>query len=150
MMMQKYLLVILLAGSLYSGYGQSARDSVAIRALLEKESATWRSGDIQGHADCWVIQPYSRILISLGDGRAIDIPPAMMIQPPADMVGEGGHAILTNFRMSIQGNNAWVSHDEESVSKEGVSSFSYEIRLLEKIKGQWKLVGQSIHIYKSQ
>jgi hypothetical protein len=50
--------------------------------------------------------------------------------------------------MSINGNSAWVSHDEESTTAEGKKTFSYEIRMLEKIKGEWKLVGQSIHIYK--
>jgi hypothetical protein len=52
--------------------------------------------------------------------------------------------------MSINKNNAWVSHDELSTDAEGKRTWSYEIRLLEKIKGQWKLVGQSLHIYKRE
>jgi hypothetical protein len=64
------------------------------------------------------------------------------------MTGKGGYAINTNYRMSIQKNTAWVSHQEESVSAEGKRTYSYEIRMLEKIKGKWKLVGQSIHMYK--
>jgi hypothetical protein len=47
--------------------------------------------------------------------------------------------------MNVSGDNAWVSHDEESTSTEGVTTYTYEIRLLEKIDGEWKLVGQSIH-----
>jgi hypothetical protein len=31
---------------------------------------------------------------------------------------------------------------------DGKKSYSYEIRILEKIDGQWKLVGQSIHLYR--
>jgi len=57
-------------------------------------------------------------------------------------------AILTNHKIGITGNSAWASHDEESISKEGKSTFSYEVRLLEKINGAWKLVGQSVHQYK--
>jgi hypothetical protein len=52
--------------------------------------------------------------------------------------------------MSINQNSAWVSHDELSTDAEGKRTWSYEIRLLEKIKGQWKLVGQSLHIYKRE
>ena len=127
---------------------QNDKDSIAIQQLLEKESATWRSGDIKGHADCWHIQPYSRILISTGDGTVLDIPPNVMINPPANNIGQGGTSVNNDYRMSIHGNNAWVSHQEESMAIDGVKTFSYEIRILEKIEGQWKLVGQSIHVYK--
>lgn len=127
---------------------QQAKEEAAIRHLLEKESATWRSGDVKAHADCWHIQPYSRILVSTGDSNVLDLPPDLMVHPPAGIMGKGGSSVNTNYKMSIHGNNAWVSHNEESVSKDGVKSYSYEIRMLEKINGQWKLVAQSIHIYK--
>jgi len=31
-----------------------------------------------------------------------------------------------------------------------VKTYSHEIRLLEKINGNWKLVGQTIHVYKTE
>ena len=62
----------------------------------------------------------------------------------------GGFAVNSNYKMSIHGNNAFVSHDEISTTKDGKKSLSYEIRLLEKINGEWKLVGQSIHIDKNK
>lgn len=123
-------------------------DEIAITGLLERESATWRAGDIKAHAACWHIQPYSRILVSIGDSVLYDVPPQMMITPAANMVGKGGTAINKNIKMNIAGGHAWVSHDEESTSKDGVKTYSAEFRILEKIGGQWKLVAQSIHIYK--
>ncbi len=125
------------------GYCQSEEE--AIIALLEKESATWRSGDVEAHASCWAIRPYSRILVSTQDGTSIDVPPAIMLNPPANMIGNGGTSKNSNYKMNVSGNHAWVSHDEKSTTKEGVTSYTYEIRILEKIDGQWKLVGQSIH-----
>ncbi len=119
----------------------------AIKKLLEKESATWRSGDIKAHADCWKIQPYSRILVSTTDGHTYDVPPDNMIHPSPNSMGKGGSSINTNYKMSIHGDNAWVSHNEESVTKDGKKSYSYEMRILEKTDGEWKLVGQSIHLY---
>ena len=143
----KVLLIVFFTGIILSGFSQT-NDSLAIKQLLEKESATWRSGDVKGHADCWQVQPYSRILVSTGDSTVFDVPAAIMINPPTGMMGKGGTAVNSNYKMSIHGDNAWVSHNEESTSAEGQKSYSYEIRLLEKINGQWKLVGQSIHIYK--
>jgi hypothetical protein len=68
----------------------------------------------------------------------------------AENMGNGGFAVNSNYKMSISNSNAWVSHDEISTDKDGKRTWSYEIRLLEKIKGKWKLVGQSLHIYKRE
>lgn len=121
-------------------------DTTAIQQLLEKESATWRSGDFQAHSDCWHIQPYSRILVSDTKGQTVDVPPALMKDPSVKM-GDGGSSSNSNYKMSIQGEHAWVSHEEVSIARDGQKTYSHEIRILEKIKGDWKLVGQSIHQY---
>jgi hypothetical protein len=71
-----------------------------------------------------------------------------MLTPPKDMMGKGGNSERTNYTFSIHGDNAWVSHDEISTSAEGSKSYSHEIRILEKVNGEWKLVAQSIHVYK--
>ncbi len=140
-------ILFLISTITFNTYSQKAEES-AIKQLLEKESATWRSGDSKAHAACWTIQPYSRIIVSTLDGNVIDVPPDIMINPPADMIGKGGSSINTNYKMNISGNNAWVSHNEESTAQDGTKTFTYEFRILEKIKNQWKLVGQSIHAYK--
>jgi hypothetical protein len=127
---------------------QQTDDTTAIKNLLQKESATWRAGDVKGHADCWFIEPYSRVLVSTPDGSFIDVPPANMINPPAGSMGKGGSAVQTNLKISIHGNDGWVSHDEISTRADGTKSYSSEFRMLEKINGEWKIVAQSIHAYK--
>jgi hypothetical protein len=147
----KWKLALILIISLTAfAYSQQMDEETAIKILLEKESATWRAKDVQGHTDCWYIQPYSRILVSLPNGQTIDVPPTAMQNEKPETMGNGGFAVNSNYKMSINQNNAWVSHDELSTDAEGKRTWSYEIRLLEKIKGQWKLVGQSLHIYKRE
>ncbi len=126
------------------------KESESIKRLLEKESATYRSGDSKAHASCWQIQPYSRILVSSVDGKTMDIPPALMTKITEDNIGPGGSSSNSNYKISILKNSAWVSHDEISIAKDGKKTYSYEIRILEKIKNKWKLVGQSIHAYKTE
>jgi hypothetical protein len=133
-----------------TGYSQKKKESELIIQLLERESASWRARDSKGHSDCWYIQPYSRILVSTPKGETFDVPPEAMMNTKPEAMGNGGFAVNTNYKISINGKTAWVSHDEESTAKDGKKTFSYEIRLLEKIKNKWKLVGQSIHIYKSE
>lgn len=121
-------------------------EAAAIRQLLEKESATWRAGDFKSHSECWHIQPYSKILVSTSQGQVYDVPPTLM-QDPNTKMGNGGSSENSNYQMSIHGDHAWVSHDEVSFDKNGVKTMSHEIRILEKVHGQWKLVAQSIHQY---
>lgn len=139
------LSLILLSGCWLAGCRQPSDDTAAIKHLLEKEAATWRAGDVAGHAACWHLQPYSRVLVSTADGQALDIPPAQMLASSPAM-GQGGAAVNTNYKLHVAGNTAWVSHDEESTARNGQKTYSYELRLLEKLDGQWKLVGQSIHL----
>ncbi|SHM39399.1 endo-arabinase [Flavobacterium xinjiangense] len=148
--MKSHLTFYLLIAISLTGYSQNKEESEMIKKLLEKESATWRAQDSKGHSDCWYIQPYSRILVSTPKGETFDVPPAAMMNTKPEAMGNGGFSVNTNYKMSINGKTAWVSHDEESTAKDGKKTFSYEIRLLEKIKNKWKLVGQSIHIYKSE
>src|ERR1022692_2478281 len=104
---------------------QKINEYAAIKRLLEKESATWRNGDTIAHANCWEIQPYSRVLVSTTAGKVIDVPPQLMIHPPPNSFGKGGSSVNSNYRMSIHGDYAWVSHDEMSVSPDGTKAYSY-------------------------
>jgi len=130
---------------------KAAKDeSENIKQLLEKESATWRSGDSKAHASCWYIQPYSKILISTADGDCFDVPPNKMTEISENNSAPGGSSINTNYKISINKKTAWVSHDEVSTAQNGSKTYSHEIRLLEKINNEWKIVGQSIHAYKPE
>jgi hypothetical protein len=127
-----------------------AEDEAAIKAVIEKETATWQSGDTKAHADCWQVQPYGRIFVTRPDGTTIDRLPNFMINPPVGLMGGGGSSVNTNYRISINGNTAWSSHDQETTAKDGKKASSLEMRMLEKINGAWKIVGESIHHLKTK
>ncbi len=125
----------------------SKNQTAEIKALIEKECATYRNGDALAHANCWHIQPYSRVLVSTKEGVTIDVPPSSMIQTDPKSLGNGTYSI-SNLKISIKGKSAWVSHDEVSTPKDGIASYSYEMKMLEKIDHEWKIVGLSVHVYK--
>lgn len=150
-MKHTFLFIILLTANMCSTVSiDPTKEAEAIKKVLEKESATWRSGDVKAHAECWHIQPYSRILVSLPDGTVLDVPPDAIINPKQDDADLGGTSVNSDYKFSIHGDQAWVSHQEESTAKDGKKTYSYEIRILEKIEGDWKLVGQSIMIKKPE
>jgi hypothetical protein len=144
--MKRTLTLCLLLISAFA-HSQINNDSIAIVKLLEKAAITFRAGDAKAYADCWHIQPYSIILISTTDGKALSIPAQALAQPSSSM-GQGGFAIATNYRMSIHNDNGWTSFDEISTAKDGTKTYSYEMWMVEKINGEWKLVAASMHFYK--
>ena len=143
----KRLQIYCLIAFLFYGCTPDVDDNIAIKKLLEKESATWRSGDAKGHADCWNIEPGTSVLVSTADGRAFDVPVDKITNPAPGSMGKGGRAENSNYKISIEGNMAFVTHKELSYTTDNSKSYSYEMRILKKINGEWKLVAQSIHLY---
>lgn len=145
----KYILTLCLLLVYIYGHAQTGSDSIAIVKLLEKAAVTFRSGDTKAYADCWHVQPCSVLLISSADGKALTIP-AGALGKPSSAMGQGGYATVTNYRMSIHGDNGWTSFDEISTARDGTKTYSYELWMVEKINEEWKLVGGSLHFYKQQ
>lgn len=143
----KFALILCLLLTYTFAHSQTNNDSVAIVKLLDKAAVTYRSGDGQGYANCWHVQPYSVLFISTADGKMITIP-AENLGKPSAAAGQGGFATTLNYRMSIHGNSGWTSFDEISNAKDGTKTYSTELWMVEKINGEWKLVAASMHFYK--
>lgn len=144
----KKIFYFLFLTSIFYNCKQKVDETIAIKAVIERETTTWRAGDIKGHAECWHIQPYTRILISTDDGTAMDISPDIIINPTPDIMGDKSVSVNSNYKIAVNGNNAWTTHDQLTTNLIGGKMHSYEMRILEKINGQWKIVGESVHHYK--
>lgn len=60
----------------------------------------------------------------MADVNSIDVPPALIINPPEYMIGQVGTTKNSNYKMNISGNNAWFSHDKESTNIDGVTNYT--------------------------
>lgn len=140
----KMILLLFFTAFASNGFCQT-NDSTAIVRLLEKESATWRSGDTTAHASCWQAEPFSSIII-MANGKTFTYPVDKIIHPAPGMMGQGGTSKNSNYHMSINGPTALVTHNETSTSSSGSVSHTFEVRMLEKINDQWKLTGQIIQV----
>ncbi len=143
--MKRILLFVFLVGFATDGFCQT-NDSAAIVQVLEKESSTWRSGDLTAHASCWKAQPYSNMIIMTADGKTFAVPVDKIIHPAPGTAGQGGTSENSNYHMSIHGTTALVTHNETSTAANGSVNHTYEVRMLEKIDEQWKLTGQIIQV----
>ncbi|HEY5368303.1 MAG TPA: hypothetical protein VIJ75_04860 [Hanamia sp.] len=142
----KSIFLFLIAAGFSSHVFSQTTDSTAIVQVLEKESTTWRSGDTTAHAACWQIEPYSTIIVMPPQGKTFSTAADKILHPAPGTMGKGGTFVNTNYHMSIHGNGALATHDETSTSVGGSVTHTFEVCMLKKISGQWKLTGQIIQV----
>jgi len=145
-MIMKSFLLFLITACVSTHVFSQTNDSTAIVRLIEKESATWRSGDSTAHAACWQIEPYSTVTVMTTDGKTFAFPAEKMVHPSPGIMGKGGTSKNKDYTMSIHGNTALATHKETSTSADGSVTHTYEVKMLEKINGQWKLTGLIIQV----
>lgn len=145
--MKKYISMIALMGMTQLALAQQEKEEEAIKHFLNKEGVAYRMGNQTVLKESWAKRSSNFNLISMSDGRVIDVDPNVVGKSNPNAEPSGGFSVHSNFQFNIHGNAAWVKHDEISISKTGVRNYSKEIRTLEKEDGQWKLIGQSVHSY---
>jgi hypothetical protein len=146
--MQKNLIALFIfISTFFNLYAQSA-DETAIRQVIENETRTWLTADMQGYTACWKVQPYSFIIVGMEDGTCISLNADQMRTPDPKVMGGGGTFENSQYNIRVNGNTAWVAYDEVKTSAKGEKNHSKEVRLLEKIDGAWKIVAMTVHHYK--
>lgn len=143
-MKKKFIALFILFSSLFNLYAQSA-DETAIQQVIENETRTWLVADIQGHAACWKVQPYSFVIVGLGDGTCISLNTDQIRTPDPKVMGGGGTFENSRYNIHVNGNTAWANYEEVKTSPKGEKTYSKEVRLLEKIDGFWKIVAMTVH-----
>lgn len=127
-------------------HGQTA-DETAIKKVCEAETQTWLDGDKKGHAACWHIQPYSLVMVSLPDGTFLTAAGDEIMAVEDKAIGGGGTFANSNYVIRVNGNNAWASFNQTGADTKGNKKTSKELRILEKVNGQWKIVVMDAHLY---
>lgn len=147
--MKKMILTTLLALCGLFVYAQSA-DEAAIKKVCEAETRTWLDGDKAGHAACWHIQPYSLVMVSLADGTFLSAAGNEIIAVEEKAIGGGGTFTNSNYVIRINGNTAWATFDQAGADGKGNKMTAKELRVLEKVNGEWKIVVMDAHLYQTK
>jgi hypothetical protein len=146
----KNLLLLSLFTIAFASLKAQTADEMAIQKLCETETRSWLNADAVTFNNCWQLRPYSRIMVTTEDGQTISIGSSQMQSAVASQMGGGGTFANSNYQIHIEGNTAWATYDEVKTDAKGQQHPSYELRLLEKVNGEWKIVGMSVHHYQSK
>jgi hypothetical protein len=145
-MKKNFIVLFISFFSVLNLYAQSA-DEASIKKVCEAETRTWLDGDKAGHAACWNVQSYSTAMISLPDGTFITASGNELMATEDKAMGGGGSFTNTNYVIRISGNTAWATFDQSGADTKGNKKTSKELRILEKVNGEWKIVVMDAHLY---
>ncbi len=146
--MKKHLLIILFGSLSMLAFAQTSDES-DIKKVCEAETRAWLEKDATTFNNCWQQRPYSRIIVTTEEGQTISIRSDQMAAATVENMGGGGTFANSNYQIHVEDNSAWATYDELKTDAAGPHP-SYEIRLLEKVNGAWKIVGMSVHHYKAR
>ena len=145
--MQKFVFVFLLFCLSATALFSQTADETAIKKVCEAETRTWLDGDKKGHAACWHIQPYSTVMVSLADGTFITATGTELNAVNDQAMGGGGSFANSNYVIRVNGNTAWTTFDQTGADTKGNKMTAKELRVLEKVNGEWKIVVMDAHLY---
>lgn len=143
--MKKIILNLLFVSITTLVFAQNA-DETAIKTVIEKETASWLSADADSHASCWAIKPYTRIFVSDSDGKHHVIS-AEMLRNAKQYMGGGGKSENSNYNIVVNNLTAWATYDQVKTNEKGEKNYSREVRMLEKIADNWKIVAECVFHY---
>ena len=125
-------------------------EKAKIRAVCEKQVESWRTRDFQGEAEVWAHEKYIMKMLtngtrSIGWDKIGGAYQKDFANSPEDYAADF-FTELSDFYIHINGKNAFVVFDQHQVFEddEGQNQIyeSLEVRFLEKIDGDWRIVFQ--------
>lgn len=136
---------------------QSA-DEAAIKAVIERETQAYHNADAAAMIDCWANVPQSlqhgayltaegKYEIFRNTNEKTDLPEKVK-KGAADAKPDGITFQNTDYVFRITGNAAFVQYEQTETDPKGTKTYAHEVRYLEKIGGQWKIIYVGVIFYK--
>jgi hypothetical protein len=124
----------------------------AIKQVIEGENAAFNAGDTEKARSFFHFQPYNRGMLTLLNGVTLYKAGEEFNNFYKDLKPNNIVATHTNYNIKITGNTAWETNLQTQRDKADnkVLLTSHQMRCLEKINGNWKMVTLSGHDMKPQ
>ena len=125
------------------------KEKEAIKALIEKETNSWFTKDMDQQFDCFIQDETTTWVIAGKDGLVAgwEIISETYKGWYEDNPEGSGRKIMNNYhQIKVYKDCAWAVYDETYVNEDGSElEGPRAIRFLEKVDGEWKLVLLSNH-----
>ena len=133
-------------------------DIKAIKALIERETASSLKGDGKAMADCWANVPEAALIYIVPDGKGtVSYTPRMPTTIKSMMINKKPSQDTfknSNYQIRVNGNAAFAQFEQVETAPNGEKGYVHETRYLEKIRGSdgvsaWKIIHVGAWFYKA-
>lgn len=135
-----------------------ADDEAAIKAVVEKETTAWNARDAATMVSCWANTDYALTAVYhgvmernngvyFGPNPNKNLPETVKAIVATMGKPDGSTFKNENYVIRVTGKSAFAYFDQTTTTGDGSQRNAYQIRYLEKISGDWKIVymGSIIH-----
>ena len=142
--MKHFIIASVISVISITGFAQ-AKDEAAIKTVIEKETQSFGNADAEGMIASWANTAYASSLVYYGGGIFYQTNPKLDLPTRYRtlMTGatpDGSTFSDTGYVIHINQNSAFVYYDQTITAKDGSKTYAHEVRNLEKINGEWKLI----------
>jgi hypothetical protein len=144
------LVIFTMTFCLLTSLSAQSADEAAIKALIEKETASYHNADVAGMIACWANVPQTFLLVGAADAEGklqsyvstnekSDLP-QQLTEMMKEAKPDGVTFQNSDYVFRINGSSAFVRYEQTETDPKGTKIYAHETRYLEKINGQWKII----------
>jgi SnoaL-like domain len=127
----------------------AAVDEIAIKTVVEAETAAYHAGKIDIMLSHWNFAAYARGMATTLDGQTLYGEGDQLRQFFSTLTATNNTFANSNYNIKVGGDMAWATYDQKTMKADGSTALlSHEVRGLEKVNGVWKIILVSAHHYK--
>jgi ketosteroid isomerase-like protein len=117
-----------------------AEQEAIIKKLIEDERAAFHEGRANDILQMWKDDPKS---FHVGAAHNFDNETIKKLVPT--LKSSGKKVSISNYRIKINGNIAIADFDQVNTTANGGRETEHDVVMLERVSGEWKFIGSSIH-----
>jgi hypothetical protein len=124
------------------------RDTQAIRLVLEAETKDFLKMPLADlTAKYWLMDSLTQMAVSLLDGAHFVYSNELLSQATQKIHDQEVYKEFhkSNYNIYWHGNSAFVTNDQYFVRLDNTKVYSYEMRVMKKVNGEWKIHLSSVH-----
>ena len=124
---------------------QTSEEEAAVKNALDDQARLLYSGDTEVFSKLWKDDPKNFVIMSGTAGEFLEIDNEQVKKNYALNKPRNATPKCYNYKIKIVGNVALAHYDQDNMYNNGVKKTEHNLQILEKVNGEWKIIGKSIH-----
>jgi predicted ester cyclase len=128
----------------HTEYSSPNLEEEAIKKALDNETLTFQTNPQETFSKHWVLDNRTFMMGTWNNGKFTHYDLAQLKETAKGLKPSDSKTVKANHKIAIKGNTASVDYDQVSTNSEGSKVYRHNLSILEKVNGEWKILGSCI------